>query len=412
MSEVSSGTGQARIQRYAELVVRVGVNVQPGQTVLVGCLVEHAELARAVVEQAYLAGAARVTVQYDDDYVRRSTLRHAPEQTLTTMPPAQYEQMRHLGESQGATIRLTGSPEPSLFAGVDPRRLTLTDPDYVELVRGVILGGDVQWTVVAAPNPGWARQIFGEPDMERLWAAVGAALRLDEPDLVGAWWSHSTLLQSRAAVLDALRLDAVRFHGNGTDLTVGLNSAHRWAGGATKTNDGVPYIPNLPTEEVFTSPDNRRADGMMRLTRPLVMTSEGVVVEDLQVTFEDGRIVHVSGGAGVDAVQAQLDANDGARHLGEIALVDQSSRVRAAGVVFHDTQYDEKTGCHLARGLGFPHSINGGEAMSVEQLAGVGLNMSTVHTDVVIGGPGVDVTGTLNDGSTVSIIKDDSWGLD
>jgi len=400
-----------RTERYAELVVRVGANVQPGQLVIVGCLVEHAELARAVVEQAYLAGASRVVVDYDDDLVRLSTLRHAPDETLRTMLPSHYEQMRHLGEAHGATIRLTGSPEPDLFQGLDARRLSLRDPDYLRLARDVVIGGDVQWTVAAAPNPGWARQVFGEPDVERLWDAVSISLRLDEPDLVSAWWNHSELLQSRAAMLDAYRLDAVRYYGNGTDLTVGLNPAHRWAGGAARTNSGVDYIPNLPTEEVFTSPDNRRADGVIRLTRPLAMRSEGTLVKDLVVTLEAGRIVDVSASSGADAVRAQLDANDGARCLGEVSLVEGSSRVRAAGVVFHDTLYDENTGCHVAWGLGFPHCIQGGTAMTPEQLADVGLNISTVHTDVVIGGPGVDVDGILLDGTTVPIIREDLWAV-
>lgn len=411
MTVTTSNPGRDRVERYAKLIVRVGANVQPGQMVMVGCHVEHAELARAVVEQAYVAGASRVFVEYDDDYVRRSTLRHAPDETLTTMLPSQYEQMRHLGETHGATIRLTGSPEPNLFKGLDARRLSLLDPEYVRLAREVIIGGDVQWTVVAAPNPGWARQVFGEPDVERLWEAVGIALRLDEPDLVSAWWNHSAMLQSRAAALDAYRLAAVRYHGNGTDLTVGLNAAHRWAGGATQSNRGVEYIPNLPTEEVFTSPDKRRADGVIRLTRPLVMRSEGTIVEDLVVTFEAGRIVDVSAPSGADAVLAQLDANDGARHLGEVSLVDGSSRVRAAGVVFHDTLYDENTGCHVAWGLGFPNCIEGGTTMTPDQLADVGLNISTVHTDVVIGGPGVDVDGIHLDGSTVPIIREDSWAV-
>ncbi len=400
-----------RVDRYAELIVRVGANVQPGQLVMVGALVEHAELARAVVEQAYLAGASRVVVDYDDDHVRRSTLRHAPEQTLTTATPWRYEQVRQLGEKSGATIRLTGSPEPNLFEGLDARRLSLLDPDYLSVARGVVMGGRVQWTIAAAPNPGWARQVFGEPDVERLWEAVGIALRLDEPDLVGAWWAHSTMLQTRAAALDAYRLDAVRYHGNGTDLTVGLNAAHRWVGGATETNDGVAYIPNLPTEEVFTSPDSNRADGVMRLTRPLAMLAEGTVVEDLVVRFESGRIVDVTASSGVEAVRAQLDSAEGARRLGEVSLVEGSSRVRAAGVVFHNTLYDENTGCHVAWGQGFADCIVGGRTMTEEQKAEVGLNTAPVHTDVVIGGPGVDVDGIRTDGSLVPIIRADAWAL-
>ena len=403
----------SRIDRYAELVVRVGVNVQPGQLVVLGCLVEHAELARAVTEHAYRAGAARVEVFYDDDHVRRSTVTHAPEAVLRTNLPWQYQVLRDLETAPdgGAFVRLTGNPEPNLFDGLDPARSAMLDTTYATEARRLLFGGDVPWTIVAAPNPGWAQQVFGTPDVERLWTAVGVALRLDDDDLVQTWWDHSALLQGRARALTERGFDAVRYHGGGTDLTVGLDPQHCWIGGATSTRAGVEFIPNLPTEEVLTSPDRRRADGIMRLTRPLVMARAGAVVEDLVVTFAAGRIVDVDASRGVEAVRAQLDSDDGARSLGEVSLVEGSSRVRAAGVVFHDSLYDENTGCHVAWGQGFPHCLRGGLGMSPEQRAAAGLNASSVHTDVVIGGPGVEVDGLYPDGRTVPIIRDDAWAL-
>jgi aminopeptidase len=403
----------SRIDRYAELVVRVGVNVQPGQLVVLGCLVEHAELARAVTEHAYRAGAARVEVFYDDDHVRRSTVTHAPEAVLRTNLPWQYQVLRDLETAPdgGAFVRLTGNPEPNLFDGLDPARSAMLDTTYATEARRLLFGGDVPWTIVAAPNPGWAQQVFGTPDVERLWTAVGVALRLDDDDLVQTWWDHSALLQGRARALTERGFDAVRYHGGGTDLTVGLDPQHCWIGGATSTRAGVEFIPNLPTEEVFTSPDRRRADGVMRLTRPLVMARAGAVVEDLLVTFAGGRIVDVDASRGVEAVRAQLDSDDGARSLGEVSLVEGSSRVRAAGVVFHDSLYDENTGCHVAWGQGFPYCLRGGLEMSPEQRAAAGLNASSVHTDVVIGGPGVEVDGLYPDGRTVPIIRDDAWAL-
>ena len=203
----------------------------------------------------------------------------------------------------------------------------------------------------------------------------------------------------------------MHYVGGGTDLMVGLDPQRRWVDGATEPDGAALFVPNLPTEEVFTSPDRRRAEGVMRLTRPLVMQAAQTVVEDLVVTLENGRIVHATASRGLDAVLAELESDDGARHLGEASLVEGSSRVRQAGVVFHDTLYDENTGCHVAWWMGFPHCLKGGLEMTPAQRADAGLNWATVHTDVVIGGPGVDVDGILPDGTAVPIIRDDAWAL-
>jgi aminopeptidase len=403
---------QDRIDRYAELVVRIGVNVQPGQPVHIRGEISHAPIAEAVVEQAYRAGASRVTVSFDDPRVRRAALLHGPDSALTTAYEWELAQVRSWAENGTAVIRLTGTADPHVFDDVDPARAVLLPQQLATLSRQVLLGGQVPWNIVAAPNPGWATQVFGEPDVERLWEAVSVAMRLDSDDVVAEWRDHADRLQARADLLTALELDAVRYHGQGTDLTAGLPAGARWVGGSLTTEAGVRYLPNLPTEEVFTSPDRRRADGVIRTTRPLVMPGAGVLVEDLEVTFENGRAVDVQARTGADAVRAQLDSDEGARSLGEVSLVEGSSRVRAAGVTFHDTLYDENVGCHVAWGQGFAFCLAEGDSLSPEELAERGLNFSTVHTDVVIGGPGVDVDGIRSDGSVVPIIREDAWALD
>jgi aminopeptidase len=400
-----------RLERYAELVVRIGLNVQPGQVVRVSADLSHAPVARAVVEQAYFAGASRVSVDYSDDLVRRSTLRHAPMETLTEHEPWQLERLRGWGREGAALLTLTGNPDPHVFDAIDPARLAAVPMELAVESRRLTLGGGVSWCVVAAPNPGWATQVFGEPDEERLWAAVSIAMRLDEPDVVEAWREHRAQLQKRSAALELLDLDTVRYHGDGTDLTVGIIPGARWVSGSLTTRSGVEFMPNLPTEEVFTSPDRSRADGSIALTRPLVLPGAGVLVEDLVVHFEAGRITDVSARTGADAVRAQLDSDEGARSLGEVSLVDGSSRVRAAGVVFHDTLYDENAGCHVAWGQGFPFALADGLELTGEQLFGRGINTSSVHTDVVIGGPGVHVEGRTRNGQVVPIITDDAWVL-
>jgi aminopeptidase len=279
------------------------------------------------------------------------------------------------------------------------------------LSRKVLLGGEAAWTIVAAPNPGWATQIYGEPDVDRLWDAVRVAMRLDEPDVIGAWEEHRDRLMARAQTLTRLGLDAVRYRGDGTDLTVGLVPGAIWTGGELVTKSGRVTMPNLPTEEVFTSPDRTRADGEIALTRPLVMPRTGTMVEGLRATFEGGRIVAVSAETGLEAVEAELEVDEGARSLGEVALLDRSSRVRAAGVVFHDTLYDENAGCHVAWGQSFPFAVEGGKDLDPDALFDRGLNRSSVHTDVVVGGPGVSVEGIAADGSVVPLITDDQWVL-
>ncbi len=404
-------TTDARLRTYAELVVKVGAGVVPGTTVYVHASLEHVELAREVAEQAYAAGAYRVHVVYADPQVRRSAVRHAPMESLTGHEPWEVARWEHAESVGAAFITLTGTADPHVFDGLDPARVAAFPAGLTRVARRVTLGGDVTWTVVAAPNAGWATQVFGEPDLDRLWAAVSVALRLDEPDVVAAWEAHRSSLESRALALDALGLDAVRYVGEGTDLVVGLIPDHVWTGGGLRTKGGRPYLPNLPTEEVFTTPDRARADGVIRLTRPLVMPRAGALVEDLVVTFADGRIVDVAASSGADLVRAEIATDDGSDRLGEVSLVDAGSRVRAAGVVFHDTLYDENTGCHVAWGNGFPFSVPGGLELAPDDLLARGVNRSAVHTDVVIGGPGVGVEGIRADGTAVPLITDDVWVL-
>lgn len=404
-------TDQDRIDSYAALVVEIGANVQPGQEVVVYADISHAPIAQAVAERAYAVGAHRVLVEYGDIAVRRSALRHAPESALTSAPAWRLTRLDEWADQGIALIQLTGNPDPHAFDGIDPARTVLTPADLAARNREMLMGGKVQWSIVAAPNPGWATQVFGEPDVDRLWAAVAVAMRLDAPDVVEEWRRHRDLLGARADALSALGLDAVRYHGGGTDLTIGLIPGCLWTGGGLRTTAGVEYMPNLPTEEVFTSPDKARADGVLRTTRPLVLPGAGVLVEDLVVSFEGGRIVEARASRGQEAVLAQLDSDAGARSLGEVSLVEGSSRVRAAGVTFHDTLYDENTGCHVAWGRSFPFSVEGGMSMTPDELAARGLNYSSAHTDVVIGSPEVAVDGIRADGSVVPLIRDDAWAL-
>jgi aminopeptidase len=407
----AAGTREELIERYADLIVRVGVNLQPGQDVLLGCLVEHSPIARAVAEAAYRAGARRVIVEYDDLVVTRSALRHAPTEELGTTYPWELDRLRELQASRGARIRLTGNPDPHLFDGIDPARISASEQkDLRKLSLQTSMSGDITWTIAAAPNEGWARQVFGEPDVERLWQAVAIANRLDGPDPVADLKAHLDRLESRQAALDAHGFDAIRFSGPGTDLTVGLIRGGAWHSGTMDTNGGLRYAPNLPTEEVFTSPDWRRADGRLTCTRPLVMDS-GAMVSGLSLRLENGRIVEATADQGVDLVRAQLASDPRAAYLGEVSIVDGSSAIRKAGVMFHDTLFDENAGCHVAWGQAFPFVLPAIDANDGDALMAAGLNEAPVHTDIVIGGPEVSVDGLAADGTATPIISADNWVL-
>jgi aminopeptidase len=397
-----------RLERFADLVVRVGANVQPGSFVLLRTDIAHLEIARAVVERAYVAGASWVEVDWSDGPIRHSQLTHASIERLTRTRPWVIEQTKAWAAERGVAITLVGDPDPHLLDDVEPAKAAALRLEEARAYREAISGQQLRWTVVPAPNPGWAQQIFGEPDLERLWEAVATAMRLDEPDPVASWRERTAELAARARTLDALDLTEVRYHSADTDLTVGLVPNARWTGGSLDDPDGITYMPNIPTEEVFTSPDRRRADGVISLTKPVIIG--GLVVEGLKVTFGAGRITDVSAASGAETVRAQLDTDEGARSLGEVSLVDRDSRVAKAGLLFHNMLFDENAACHVAWGQSFPFSVADGLAMSNEERYEIGLNRSAVHTDVVIGGEGLTVTGTGPKG-TSEIIRDDEWVL-
>ena len=389
------------LRRYADLTVRIGANVQPGQFVEVWCFYEHAPFARALAASCYENGASYVDVNYSDQHVRREFLNHAPEEMLEWSPPWSLARIEHLADSRGASISVTGDPNPSIYADLDGDRVGRARPkEYLQRAMEIWDSGEVNLTAVAFPSEGWAEQMFGEPDVERLWELVAKAVRLDEADPVAAWNTHIERLQARASQLNERGFDSLRFRGPGTDLTIGLLRQSRWVTGAAETKDGVRYVANVPTEEVYTAPDPARTEGRVRVTHPFSPTY-GVLVEDLELEFSAGRITKVQATQGEDVVRAQIESDDGAARLGEVAVVDRSSRVGQLGVTFYDTLFDENVAAHIAYGATYKETVDGG----------VGGNDSTVHTDVTIGGPEVEVDGVERGGTGVPILRANEWVL-
>ena len=390
-----------RLEAYADLAVRVGANVQEGQTVLLTTQVEHAPLARALTRAAYRAGARYVDVRYRDDHVRHAMIDLGPDEALTHSPDWVKTLYRAM-EGQ-AQLWTTGDPEPELMNDLDGERVGRARmTEVVEIIRDQMVARSLNWSGIAYPSEGWATQVYGEPDVERLWEAVAFCTRLDEADPVQAWRDHMARLEGRAKTLNELGLDAIHYTGPGTDLTVGLNANARWMSALFRTRDGVEYVPNMPTEEIFTTPDCRRAEGTIRSSRPLVL--DGDIIEGLQLTVKDGKIVDVRADKGACIVRGQLEVDDRAAYFGELALVDGTSRVGQTHTTFFDTLYDENATCHIAYGFGVPEVF--------DDEPGEGMNMSNVHTDFMVGGPELAVDGITKDGRTVAILREDIWQLD
>ena len=401
---------EERLERYARLAVEVGANVGEGQVLWLLAFPEHAPLARAIARCAYERGARYVDVDYSDQHVRRARIEHAAEETLDWTAPWMLEKIDFLVRERAALLSIAGDPEPELLADLDGARVAKTrmrelTERYLDAINRRLLN----WSIVGYPTEGWATTVFGEPDVERLWTAVATATRLDDPNPVQAWNAHLDKLAARAAELNERGFDQVRFRGPGTDLTIGLSPGSTWMSGGGETVDGRRFVANMPTEEVFTSPDRRRTEGTVRATMPLALA--GNIVRDLELRFESGRAVEAKASAGADLVRGQLQQDEGACMLGEVSLVDGDSAVGRSGLVFLNTLFDENATCHIAYGAGILEVIPGGEEKSQAELEELGFNSSSVHTDFMIGGPEVEVDGIEPGGTAVPILRGEIWQL-
>jgi aminopeptidase len=399
---------EQRLEAYARLAVQVGLNLQPGQTLGINALIEHAPLARAIAREAYKAGARYVDVLFTDQHVRRAHIEQASDDKLGYSPPWLVRRLKEFGEIGGALVAISGNPEPELFADLDGERVGKARMREVAEASLELTDGLCNWTIVAYPTEGWAQTVFGEPDVERLWAAVGQSVRLDQPDPVAAWRDHIARLQERAAVLNERRFDHLRYRGRGTDLTIGLHPDSNWQAALDESN-GIEHVANMPTEEVFTTPDWRRTEGTVRSTLPLQI--QGNIVRDLEVRFENGRAVEVNASSGEEVMRTHVVTDEGAAQLGEVALVDGHSAVGKTGLVFYDTLFDENASSHIALGAAIVQAVPGAHDLSAEDRVARGVNQSSIHTDFMIGSNELEIDGVTKDGEAVPILRDGDWVL-
>jgi aminopeptidase len=404
---VSDDVQAARLSAYARLLVRAGVNLSAGQELLVDAQLEHAPLAEAIAVEAYAAGARYVDVAYGDRWVHRAFVASADDDMLGWTPPWKLARLEHAIASGAAVIGISADSGADVFAGVDEGRLARSR--FRELDRvwlDAVLGRKLAWSLVAYPTERWAREALGEPDVDALWDAVAHALRLDEPDPAAAWQQRLKELEARAQALTDRGFAALRYRGPGTDLEVGLIEGARWLAGRERTVHGQVHAPNLPTEEVFTTPHRLHAEGTVRSTMPLALS--GTLVEGLELRFAGGEIVEARARSGEAAVHADLALDDGAKRLGEVALVDATSRVGDAGVIFRNTLYDENAAAHIAWGSAIPWTL---DHVPVDQHADAGLNASSTHVDFMVGAPEVEIDGVEPGGAAVPLLRDGAWQL-
>ncbi|MGZ8716783.1 MAG: aminopeptidase [Gaiellaceae bacterium] len=396
------------LDRYADLIVSVGANVQPGQVLAIEALPEAQPLVAALARAAYGRGARFVEVQYFDAELKRIRAQQAPADSLEWVPPWLGERIVGLGDLDAARIVLVPLVPPGLLDGVDPGRAGLDRLPGLKETFKTIDDRSIAWTLSPFPTRSWAQVVYPDeaPDeaLEQLWQDVVHVCRLDEPDPARAWNERIDQIWQVARRLDALDLDALHFVGPGTDLTVGLLPSSRFAkeGGASHTRTGVRHVPNIPTEEVYTTPDPERTSGFVTATKPLDVA--GSLVSGLRIRFEAGRAVEIDADANAETLRARCAADDGASRLGEVALVDRDSRVGRLGRTFFTTLLDENAASHLALGDGYSAPI--GDPADLPRI-----NTSTVHVDFMIGSDEVEVTGTTKAGATVPVMRGGVWQI-
>jgi aminopeptidase len=404
---------ETKLDRLAEVAVKVGLGLRPGQELVMTAPIESLPLARLITRHAYKAGASLVTTFYGDDQATLARFELGAAESFDTAPAWLFEGMAEAYGAGAARLAISGE-DPALLAGQDPEKVSRANRARSKAYQPAlqhIVDFHINWSIVSFASAAWAKMVFPDATeadaVAKLWDAIFAASRIDQADPVAAWEAHNRRLHDRKTFLNEKRYDALRFRGPGTDLTVGLADGHEWAGGSEVAANGITCNPNIPTEEVFTTPHARRVQGHVRSTKPL--SYQGTLIEDIAVRFEEGRIVEATARTGEEVLRKVLETDAGAARLGEVALVPQSSPISQSGILFYNTLYDENAACHIALGQAYNKCILDFEKKSEEELVAAGANRSLIHIDWMIGSGEIDIDGITASGSAAPLMRSGEW---
>lgn len=404
---------EEKLQKYAELIVKVGVNVQPGQEVVLYINVDQQHLAHLIVKEAYKAGAGKVMIKWSDTFAQREFLEHASDEFLENVPEFAKEEAQYIADHRCCRISVM-SEDPGAFGGIDQKRVAAyqsANGKALMPVRQATQNNDLSWTVVAAASPAWAERVFpdlkGEAAVDRLWEEIFKTTRIDREDPIQAWKDHDAKLHEKEDWLNKEQFSALHYTSPRTDLTIGLPENHVWEGGGSKNAAGIEFMANMPTEECFTAPDNRRIDGYVTSTKPL--SYAGNILENMKFTFKDGKVVEATAEKGQAVLDHLLETDDGVRSLGEVSLVPNPSPISQSGITFFNTLFDENASDHLALGAAYPFNVQGGTKMSEDQLKAKGINFSQAHVDFMVGSADMNIDGIKKDGTIVPVFRNGDW---
>lgn len=407
---------QKNLEKYADLALTKGVNLQKGQGLIVNAPIEASDLARVIVAKAYGKGAKNVHVEWNDELVSYMKMKNAPLDVLKNYPKWKAEGLEAMVQDGYSLLTIYG-PDPDLMNDVDSERIAEANKASAQALsnyRDYVMNDKVSWSIIAFPQTSWAKKVFPNlPEkmaINKMWNQIFKISRVDQEDPLEAWNQHNENLRHAREFLNKKQYRKLHYKAPGTDLTIDLPEGHIWHGGSTKTNNGVEFNPNIPTEEVFTMPHKYGVNGKVTSTKPL--NYGGSLIENFTLTFEEGKVVDYSAEAGEDTLKHLLDTDEGAKRLGEVALVPHESPISQSGHIFFNTLYDENASCHLALGKAYPTNIEGGSDMSKEQMDKHGVNDSLIHVDFMMGSADLQIQGETENGHTEPLFIDGSWAID